>query len=343
MQTAPCSQPLPRLTVRQIESSAANSFAADVRAGLTATPKTLPPKYFYDELGSFLFDAICCLPEYYLTRAESEILRERANEIIAEASRTATGPVRLVELGSGSALKTRYLIDAAIKWQGSLQYVPIDISAATMERSAQALLHEFPELRISAFAGEYFAVLHSPIGVGAVMSDQTVRNVVLFLGSNIGNFDPGEARAFLRDIRSVVRRGDVLLMGADLKKSADLLIPAYDDVLGVTAAFNRNVLVRINRELGGQFDVGLFKHRAVYNEQLGRIEAYLVSRRVQTVPIKELKIEVKFDEGETIHTESSHKFDLGRLSELGGESGFSLEKSWFDRERRFSFNLFAAV
>ncbi|HEU4386449.1 MAG TPA: L-histidine N(alpha)-methyltransferase [Blastocatellia bacterium] len=343
MQTGPRSQPLPRLTVRQIESSAADSFAADVRAGLTAIPKTLPPKYFYDELGSFLFDAICCLPEYYLTRAESEILRERATEIIAEIRRTSSGALQLVELGSGSALKTRYLIDAAIKQQNSLEYLPIDISAAPMERSAQALLHEFPGLRISAFAGEYYAVLRSPVGVRTVLRDQTVRNVVLFLGSNIGNFDPVEAREFLREIRGVIRRGDALLMGADLKKSPQVLVPAYDDVLGVTAAFNRNVLVRINRELGGQFDVSLFDHRAVYNEKAGRIEAYLVSRAMQTVRISDLDLEISFDEGETIHTESSHKFDLARLSELGLESGFSLEKSWFDRDRRFSFNLFGAV
>lgn len=307
-----------------------DAFANDVRRGLTARPKVLFPKYFYDDLGSQLFEAICRLPEYYLTRAEREILSLHAREIVDSIK----GPVRLIELGSGSAEKTRYLIEALIEKQKSLHYLPIDISDESLEASSRELLKAYPQLRITAFASDYFTALRAIAEAGT-----SERTIALFLGSNIGNFDPEEAQHFFREVRNLLRPEDALLVGADLKKSAAVLEPAYDDPLGVTAAFNLNLLARINRELGGQFDIKKFAHRAVYNEELGRVELYLVSLARQTVRIQALDLEVSFEEGETIYTESSYKFDPAQLR----APGFSLERTWFDGARRFSFNQFTAI
>lgn len=312
----------------------ATSFAEDVRAGLTAEQKLLSPKYFYDDLGSQLFEAICHLPEYYLTRAEREILRNNADEIVA----SVRGPARLVELGSGSAEKTRYLIEALINRQGSLQYLPVDISSASLERSSLELLQIYPRLSIKAYAADYFTALKT-LAEGTSCGQRTI---ALFLGSNIGNFDPDGSRAFLGEVRRVLKPGDALLVGADLKKAAEVLIRAYDDALGVTSAFNLNLLVRMNRELEADFEVANFRHRADYNEELGRVEIRIVSLNQQTVRLRALDLEVSFREGETIHTENSHKFGLEQLAELARATGFALEKTWLDSARRFSFNLFAA-
>ncbi len=323
-----------RLTLHRLAFGGdANAFARDVHAGLTANPKAMPPKYFYDELGSRLFEAICFLPEYYLTRAESEILRQHADEIVAAIA----SPARVVELGSGSAEKTRYLLEAMLRRQPQLHYLPIDISDASLERSSLELLHLYSNLRITAYAADYFTALQA-----LKNADENERTIALFLGSNIGNFNTDEALNFLREVRKVLRAEDGLLIGVDLKKSADILIPAYDDALGVTAAFNRNLLVRINRELNADFDIKKFLHRAIYNEKLGRIEAHLVSTEKQSARIHALDLEISFEPGETIHTENSYKFDLEQLSAFAQATGFSLEKSWFDQARRFSFNLFAA-
>jgi len=311
----------------------ATSFAEDVRAGLTTPQKSLQPKYFYDALGSQLFEAICHLPEYYLTRAESEILRNNSEEIVGSVG----GPARLVELGSGSAEKTRYLIQALLDRQGSLKYLPIDISSVSLERSSLELLQIYPKLSITAYAADYFTALKA-----LAESDGSERTIALFLGSNIGNFDPGGSRAFLGEVRRVLKPGDALLVGADLKKPADVLIQAYDDPLGVTAAFNLNLLVRMNRELEANFDVKKFRHRASYNEELGRVEIRMVSLEEQTVRLNTLDLDISFREGETIHTENSYKFDVEQLARLASATGFSLEKTWFDNARRFSFNLFAA-
>ncbi len=315
-----------------------NAFAEEVREGLTSRPRVLQPKYFYDELGSQLFEAICLLPEYYLTRAESEILNRYSDEIVTSIK----GPVRLVELGSGSADKTRHLIEALLRNQSELHYLPVDISDLSLERSSEELLHVYPRLRITAYAADYFTALRA-LSEAGVLQRQDKRTIVLFLGSNIGNFDPEHARDFLREIRKMLVPGDGLLVGADLKKSADLLEPAYDDALGVTAAFDRNLLVRINRELGGDFDVKNFKHRAHYNEQLGRVESHLVSLAPQRVRIRAIDLEIFFEEGESIHTENSYKFDLKQLADMARQTEFSLERTWFDNLRLFSFNLFAAA
>lgn len=314
----------------------ANAFASDVRAGLTRKAKALPPKYFYDELGSRLFEAICWLPEYYLTRAEGEILQTNAAEIVSSIE----GPVRLLELGSGSAEKTRFLIEALLSNQPRLHYLPVDISDSSLELASQRLLRLYPGLRITAFAADYFTALQAL--AARVPADSDCRTVAVFLGSNIGNFGRDESREFLRAVRKLLRPKDALLLGADLKKSPEVLIPAYDDELGVTAAFNLNLLARINRELGGDFDVKKFQHSAVYNEELGRIEIYLVSRELQIVRIRAIDLEADFEEGETIRTENSYKFDVDQLAVLARDTGFLLGKTWFDRAHLFSFNLFVA-
>jgi dimethylhistidine N-methyltransferase len=332
------SGPPDRFTLRRLALGGdANAFAKDARRGLSASPKTLPPKYFYDDLGSQLFEAICHLPEYYLTRAEGEILSRHADEIVGSVE----GPARIIELGSGSAEKTRYLIEALLRRQPELHYLPVDISDASLESSSLELLHIYPRLRITAYAADYFTALRA-LAETEITDREDKRTLALFLGSNIGNFNTDESRAFLREVRKMLNAKDGLLMGADLKKSPEVLVRAYDDALGVTSAFNRNLLVRMNRELDADFDISKFHHRVKYNKELGRIEAYLVSDKRQIVHIKAIDLQVAFEEGEAIHTENSYKFDLNQLAELARETGFSLEKTWLDSARRFSFNLFTA-
>jgi L-histidine Nalpha-methyltransferase len=314
--------------------SAAMPFADDVRAGLTAKPKTLPPKYFYDELGSALFEAICALPEYYLTRAESEILTERATEIMV-----AVGPARLVELGSGSAVKTRYLIEAGLRHERALEYSAIDISPSALEATAKALTSEYPNLTVRAYEGDYYEGLRQLPRDGGLTSGRHHPTLALFLGSNIGNFDPPEALRFLRAIRAVLAVGDALLLGTDLKKDRATLEAAYADALGVTAAFNLNILARVNRELGGHFDLGTFGHRAFYDETAGRVEMHLVSARDQRVAIDALSLDLSFVAGETIWTESSYKFSNEDVVRLARASGFELEREWTDGQNRFACSL----
>jgi dimethylhistidine N-methyltransferase len=321
----------------------ARSFAEEVRRGLTSDPKVLPSKYFYDDLGSRLFEAICCLPEYYLTRAESEILRTYAGDITSELIANAKQqPIRLIELGSGNAEKTRYLIEGAIARQGDLHYIPIDISAEALQSSFHGLMYENPQLQITALAADYFAALEWMTAEG-IPGGQGFSNVILFLGSNIGNFDPDQSRAFLREIRQTLGPGDALLLGADLKKGADVLVPAYDDELGVTAAFNRHLLSRINQELEADFDLSKFDHMAMYNDVESRVEMHLVSREPQEVRIGALNLTLRFDWRESIQTENSYKFDIETLAQLGQDVGFSLNNTWYDRARRFSLNLFLAA
>lgn len=317
-----------------VREDARQRFASDVRVGLSSTPKHLFPKYFYDELGSQLFEAICLLPEYYLTRAENEIFARHADAIVSEVS---APKVSLVEMGSGSALKTRLVIEALLRRQTELLYVPVDISAGALETSSRVLLQSYPRLRIEAYAADYYDALNALSGSGRG------RTLALFLGSNVGNFDPTEARAFLSALRRVLAPGDALLLGADLKKSRPVLEAAYDDALGVTASFNLNQLARINRELGADFDLRAFRHQAVYNEELGRVEVYVVSLRAQRVSLRGLEIEVVFDEGERVHTENSYKYDLAGLSELAAATGYARARTWLDEREQFSSNLFIAV
>ena len=338
-----------RLRLHQLDTADARAaFARDVATGLRSTPKQLFPKYFYDELGSLLFDAICLLPEYYLTRAENEILSHYADEIISAATGDSssssgggnTTPLALLELGSGSATKTRRIIEALLKRQPTLVYLPVDISASALESSAHALLQSYPALRVDAYASDYDTAL------GRLAADRDAhageRLLALFLGSNIGNFDRDGAEAFLRGLRGVLRAGDALLLGADLKKDQATLEAAYDDALGVTAAFNLNQLVRLNREFAADFKLRAFRHVAAYNEAAGRVEIYIESRFAQVVALPGLDMEITFTEGERIHTENSYKYDTAELDALAARTGFTCPRRWTDAAGRFSSNLFVA-
>jgi L-histidine Nalpha-methyltransferase len=323
-----------RLVIHQSPSrSNQTRFADDVRLGLAADPKTLAPKYLYDALGSQLFEAISLLPEYYLTRAETEIFKSHAAEIVAQLP----PPVSVVELGSGRSVKTRLLIESLLARQKRLHYQPIDISATILEQSAGELLSAYPSLQITAQVGDY------TWGLGSIARHAEERLLILFLGSNVGNYTPAEARSLLREIRSTLRPGDGLLLGADLKKPSHILELAYDDALGVTAAFNLNLLLRINRELGANFALSRFEHQAIYNEELGRVEMRLVSRTAQTVQIDKIDLKVEFQAAEAIHTESSYKYDLKELGLLAQQTGFKASRSWFDPERLFSCNFWLAA
>ena len=324
-----------RFTLATIETVSEASFAAEVRAGLTAVPKRLPCRFFYDETGSQLFEEICALPVYYLTRAEREILRERAGEIVALMPAATT----LVELGSGSATKTRYLIDALLRRQDTLRYVALDISRGALVSSARKLLAAYPRLMVDAVAAEYADGLRYLRNLAALDPGVDRPKLFLWLGSNVGNLARAEAAAFLRRVRETMRPRDRLLIGIDLRKDRAQLEAAYDDARGVTARFNLNLLARINRELGGRFDLDGFAHRAVYHEPEGRIAMELVSRCDQVVPIDALNLHVRFAAGEAIHTEDSYKYSDDEICALAAAAGYAVERQWHDTERRFSQTL----
>jgi dimethylhistidine N-methyltransferase len=307
------------------------AFARDVRAGLTGRPKRLDCCYFYDQDGSQLFDEICRLPEYYLTRAERAILSEHADEVVGRFA----GPVTLVELGSGSAAKTRLLIEALLRRQPELCYVPVDICRTVLEDSAAELLRDYPSLEILAVAGEYQE------GLRHLRADAGRPKLVLWLGSNVGNFDRPAAAAFLRQVRQTLAAHDRMLVGIDLRKDRAVLERAYDDARGVTAQFNLNLLARINRELGGDFDLDRFRHRAVYDEEAGRVEMYLDSACDQEVTIGRLGLTVAFAAGEAVHTENSYKYSSAEIEALAAAAGLGVERQWLDGEGRFSVNLLA--
>ncbi len=309
-------------------------FARDVAAGLTASPKRLECRYFYDDEGSRLFEAICELPEYYLTRAETAILREHAHEIAGYFP----SEVSLIEFGSGNAAKTRLLLDALRKrghssFSPSVRYVPIDICRPVLEESSRALLQQFPGLEIVAVAAEYHE------GLQRLSAESDRPKLILWLGSNIGNLDRTQATDFLRRIRDTLQPADRVLVGFDLRKDRAILEAAYDDAAGVTAAFNLNLLARINRELDSNFDLGAFQHRAIYHADLGRIEMHLVSSRAQRVTIGRLGLEVVFAAGETIHTENSYKYSLTEMDEVCRAAGLHAERCWQDAEARFGVHL----
>jgi L-histidine N-alpha-methyltransferase len=327
-------EPSPRLIIHDLaQRNGKADFADDVRRGLSSNPKQLFPKYLYDELGSQLFEAICHVDEYYPTRAEKEILTRHADEIVAGIPDCRT----LIELGSGSAEKTRKIIEALIRRQPDLQFIPVDISASALEASSHSLLESYPTLKINAYAADYFQALSAlpPLGAGPAL--------VLFLGSNIGNFERADALDFLRAIRRVLRPNDFLLLGADLKKDRAMLEAAYNDALGVTRAFILNELARINRELGGDFDLWAFGLRSFYDPEAGCVEVYLESLSSQSVVIRGLEMSVNFAAGERIHMEHAYKFDLEGLAKIGQQSGFGLEQTWLDSQKRFSSNLFRAL
>ncbi len=305
------------------------SFAEDVAEGLRAKPKRLSSKYFYDEVGSALFDAITKLPEYYLTKAETEILSQWGWQIV----RVLDAPLDFVELGSGSAIKTRLLIGEALRVQPQLRYSPIDISTEAIHTSSMALVESYPALSVRAYAGDYFDVLAAHV----LVSDRKM--LAMFMGSNIGNYEPDEAKQLLALLGGALRPGDGLLLGADLKKDAATLELAYDDPTGVTAAFNLNLLARINRELDAAFDVRKFAHVVQYDEARGSVDSFLQPRERMTVPIRSLGLRVPFEAGERIHTESSYKFTDDEIAALGRTAGFRPHAAWRDRAKRFSVQL----
>ncbi|MFF4585112.1 L-histidine N(alpha)-methyltransferase [Streptomyces sp. NPDC001388] len=299
------------------------ALRADVLQGLTTTPKTLPPKWFYDAHGSELFEQITELPEYYPTRAEREILRDRAGEIAA-AARART----LVELGSGSSEKTRHLLDALT---GLHTYVPVDVSDSALTQAGQALIAERPGLDVHALIADFTGELALP--------DTPGPRLLAFLGGTIGNLLPAERADFLGSLRALLAPGDALLLGTDLVKDERVLVRAYDDAAGVTAAFNKNVLTVVNRELGADFDPAAFDHVALWDARNEWIEMRLRSRTGQTVKIPALDLAVDFASGEELRTEVSAKFrEEGVRAELA-HAGLELTHWWTDRAGRFALSL----
>jgi dimethylhistidine N-methyltransferase len=308
-------------------SRARAQFAADVRRGLTSTPKHLECRWFYDYEGSTLFEAICALPEYYIPRAETAILEAHAEMIAAELPPGAT----VVELGSGSSSKTRLVLDAFLRRaHGRVRYVPIDISAQMLEESGRALVAEYPRLDVTGVAGTYEEGLDELGRLG----DEP--RLVLWLGSNVGNFTRKAAGAFLGEVRRRLRPVDRMLLGVDLRKNPARLQLAYDDPAGVTARFNLNLLARINRELGGDFVVDGFSHRAVYEVEAGRIEIYIVARHAQEVTVRALDLTVQFAAGEAMHTEDSYKYAPHEIEALARAAGLRQVARWTDPEGLFA-------
>jgi dimethylhistidine N-methyltransferase len=302
-------------------------FREDVALGLRQQQKTIPPKYFYDQQGSLLFEAICQQPEYYLTRTEAAILARYAPEII-----DAVGDCTIVELGSGSSAKTRLLLNECQRRRYQTHYVPIDISASMLEATARKLTAEYPYLRVHALAAEYLT--------GLTALPPSPRRLVLFLGSNLGNFSLGEQEQLFTQFTQTLEVGDFLLIGLDLRKPIEIVEPAYNDAAGVTAAFNLNLLRRMNRELQAQFDASAFSHVAFYNREQHQIEMHLRSRREQHVPIHALDWQVTFSPGETIHTEISRKFALEEIVAQLDRHAFQLRAWWTDERSWFAVCLF---
>jgi dimethylhistidine N-methyltransferase len=304
----------------------ADSFREDVIAGLSLPQKALPPKYFYDAKGSRLFEAICRLNEYYPTRSELALTRRHIGAIARFAGTRST----LIEYGSGESMKSRLLIDAL----DPAAYVPVDISEHALRRAAAKLRQLFPRLDILAVHGDFSQPLKIPVGAGARVFSG--RRVVYFPGSTIGNLTPEEAHAFLRMTRGQVGPRGAMLVGVDLTKDANVLHAAYNDARGVTAAFNLNLLARINRELDGDFRLRRFRHYAFYNAPLGRIEMHLVSLAPQTVNIGNHRF--AFGTGESIHTENSYKYSIDGFRALARSAGFRGEKVWLDAKGLFALH-----
>ena len=321
------------MLVHAITPNTNYEFAADVRTGLTKPgQKELPSKYLYDDVGSALFEVICHLPEYGLTRADERLLQRHSYDIVQRLAR----PIAVAELGSGSGRKTRQILEALCRRQLT-RYYPIEISRAAL-RMCERELSDIDCISILGFEREY---LDGLLEVAAQRSAGQ-HLLVLFLGSTIGNFDRPAGLQFLAEVRRILIPGDSLLLGTDLIKSSSQLIAAYDDELGVTAAFNLNLLARINRELDADFDVAEFEHEARINHQNRSVEMHLRSMRRQTVNIHAAGISVDFSEGETIWTESSHKYSLQEVRDMAVATGFRCETQWVDDQWPFAENLLVA-
>jgi dimethylhistidine N-methyltransferase len=303
-----------------------SAFALDALEGLTQTPKTLSPKYFYDVAGSDLFEQITLLPEYYPTRTELGILRDRGPEIAALIPRGAA----LVEFGAGATTKVRLLLKSC----AFAAYVPVDISGEFLAQQANGLRADFPKLAVHPVTADFTQAFELPADI------RDMPKVGFFPGSTLGNFEPEEASRFLRRAAEILGQGALMILGVDLEKDRALLHAAYNDAAGVTARFNLNLLVRMNHELGANFDVSAFRHCAIYNREQHRIEMHLISRKAQKVRLCGRTI--AFAAGESIHTENSYKYSIPRLAALAGEAGWRLEKSWTDANDMFSVHALRA-
>ena len=310
-------------------SPAASDFLSDALEGLTASPKTLSPKYFYDARGSELFDAICETEEYYVTRTELKLLEDIGPEIRTEIGADAV----VVEFGAGSSVKIRLLLEALDQ---PAEYVAIDISGDYLRDAAGTLAEAFPNVRIGAIAADFTQIEDLPAGAG----ENGGPRLGFLPGSTIGNFAPGPAKDFLVKARRLLGPGGALLIGTDLKKDPAVLDRAYNDAAGVTAAFNRNVLRRLARELGSDIDPDDFDHHAFYDPDKGRVEMHLVSRQAQKVNLGEQQID--FAKGETIHTENSHKYGIEEFQSLAREAGYSPRRVWTDDANLFAVHLLDA-
>jgi L-histidine Nalpha-methyltransferase len=324
----------PRMVTTASDSRALAEFSSDIVAGLSHPgQKELPSKYLYDEIGSALFDVICLLPEYGLSRAGMRMLERHSGEIIDRVP----GPCVVAELGSGSGQKTRWLLEALARRQ-RVNYYPIDISGSALFRCQQELRH-MDMVSIVGFERAYLVGLQEV----AARRREGERLLVLFLGSTIGNFDRSAGDLFLREMRAILREGDALLLATDLEKPMHLLTLAYDDPAGVTAAFNKNLLARINRELGADFDLARFEHVVRYDESERRIEMHLRSNAWQRITIRRAGFRFYMREGETLWTESSHKYNPAEVIQMGERTGYRCERQWYDSEWPFAQNLFFAV
>lgn len=304
-------------------------FADDVRDGLRAEKKFINPKYFYDNIGSELFEDICREPEYYPTRTETSILKTYSSDI----AKTCDGkPLAILELGSGSSVKTRLLFNAFLKRQDSLHYLPIDISDSMLQQTTKKISDEFYCIRVTAIPADYYTGISK---ASHLLSSADVKKLVLFLGSSIGNFEPQETEYFLRTIGKKMNKDDLFMIGFDLRKPKAILEPAYNDKSGVTEKFNLNLLSRINKELDGEFDLSSFSHHAFYNEAFHRIEMHLVSKRQQSVYIGKINETFDFAKEETIRTENSYKYSIGQIETLAGKCGFKVKKHYLDENRWF--------
>lgn len=318
-------------TAVTMPETATSPVGAEVLRGLTAMPKTLSPWLFYDEAGSRLFEAITRLPEYYLTRTEHSIFAQHGDAMLECAGCGSGKALTMIELGAGTAAKTGLLLQAAARRQGVVDYVPIDVSESALEAAKSRLEAEIDGVLVTPRVADYTD------GIEEIPAD--AQRMVLYIGSSIGNFEPDDAVDVLREVRRRLAKGDWLLLGADRVKDRATLLRAYDDEAGITAEFNKNVLARINRELGANFNPRLFRHRARWNEARSRIEMHLESVTAQIVTIPALDLEVRFAAGETIHTENSYKFTEESIRRVVERAGFRIERHWTDEREWFGVYL----
>ena len=318
----------PMATSKQLQLVANEATALAAREGLSAIPKRLPSWLFYDEAGSALFEQITELHEYYLTRTERTIFETYAGEILQAAGSSLT----LIELGAGTANKTSILIEELLQRQARSLFYPIDVSPSALQEAVTQLGKRFPQLRVNPIVADY-------TGSVEALNRISGRKLVLYIGSSIGNFELDESVRMLRRIRRSLRSGDALLLGADFAKSPKILLPAYNDSQGVTAAFNKNILARLNRELDADFDLDAFRHIALWNKRCSRMEIYLESERAQQVFLPVIDLDIEFAAGERMHTENSYKYTMGMIESILRESGFMLEQTWQDRQNWFGVHL----